>query len=880
MVLKRFFSLFVLLFIFSSLTYATHNRAGEMYLTYIGPPPALYYKGTIITYTKTSSSAADRPTLDSVYWGDGSPRAVFVRIQKIDLGNDISKNIYEGYHTYSGNGTFIFHFEDPNRNADVINIPNSVEVPFYVETALIINPFQGQPNSTPVLTYPPIDQGCLNRIFIHNPGAFDPDGDSLSYELTVCRGANGDPIPGYTFPTASNTFDINPVTGDLTWDSPIQEGEYNVAFRINEWRNGSLIGYVTRDMQILIGSCANHPPDFFPIADTCVVAGDTLNFDVTAYDPDGNSVILTASGGPFVVANPATFTPVQLNNDTVISHFSWPTTCANVRTQPYYAQFKAQDTDTTRLVNLKSVMIRVIGLPPVNPNAVANGNIVDLTWSPPGCIGATGYRIYRRTGMYNGTIECPCDNGAPAYAGYSLIGTNSSINDTTFSDNNNGAGLSTGVQYCYLVTAVYPGGSESCATPQTCVTLKKDLPVLTNADVRTTDLLTGSVYVAWSKPTDLDTIQDPPPYQYRLYHSQDGVSFNQVAVFNDLNDTIYIDTLVNTVNFQWTYKVELYYTQNSSLVLKGSSTKASSVFLTLAPSDNRMVLSWTENVPWLNEYYEVYKKDVVSGLYNLLDTTSLQTYTDTGLVNGNTYCYYIRSIGLYSFPGYVDPILNRSQRVCGSPLDNVNPCNPNLTVQSFCSDNLNRLEWTNPNLSCADDVLKYYIYYAPSQSSTFERIDSIVVPTDTIYLHKNLSILAGCYKVTAVDSVGNESLNPLAVCVDTCRQYVLPSVFTPNNDNNNDLFHPCDSTTSSELQAKNCPPYKNVKDVEMKIYNRWGTLVFETNDKDINWDGKSKDSKTDCPEGVYYYTCRVNFYRVSGVESIQLNGYIHLIRGN
>ena len=66
----------------------------------------------------------------------------------------------------------------------------------------------------------------------------------------------------------------------------------------------------------------------------------------------------------------------------------------------------------------------------------------------------------------------------------------------------------------------------------------------------------------------------------------------------------------------------------------------------------------------------------------------------------------------------------------------------------------------------------------------------------------------------------------------------------------------------------------------MKIYNRWGTLVFETNDKDINWDGKSKDAKTDCPEGVYYYTCRVNFYRVSGVESIQLNGYIHLIRGH
>lgn len=876
--LRSFLTVIVFMLI-STGVYATHNRAGEIWVQYVGTNGSLEYKATIITYTKTSSSAADRPTLDSVYWGDGSPRAVFVRLQKIDLGNDISKNVYEGVHTYSGNGTFLIHFEDPNRNSDVINIPNSVEVPFYVETELIINPFKGI-NSSPILTYPPIDQGCLNRIFIHNPGAFDPDGDSLSYELTVCRGANGDPIPGYTFPAASVSFSMDPVTGDLTWNAPVQAGEYNVAFKIIEWRFGSEMGYVTRDMQILIGSCTNHPPEFMPRADTCIVAGDTLEFDITAYDPDGNNVILTGSGGTFAVVNPSTLTPVQLNNDTVISHFSWATNCSNVRTQPYYAQFKAQDTDTTRLVNLKSVMIRVIGLPPVNPSALANGNVVQLTWSPPGCLNAIGYRIYRRVGIYNGTIECPCENGAPAQAGYSLIGTKSSFYDTTFTDNNNGAGLATGVQYCYLITAVYPGGSESCATPQTCVTLKKDLPVLTNADVHNTDLLNGAIYVAWSKPTDLDTLQDPPPYQYRLYHSQDGIAFSQIAVFNDLNDTIFVDSLINTVNFQWTYKVELYFTQNSILVLKGSSTKATSVYLTLSPSDNRMILAWNENVPWQNEYYEIYKKDNTSGLFNLIDTTSLHSYPDTGLINGDTYCYYVRSVGLYSFPGYVDPILNRSQQVCGSPVDNVSPCNPDLTVQSFCIDNLNRLEWNNPNLTCADDVLKYFIYYAPSQSAAFELIDSVTVPGDTLYLHRNLSILAGCYKITAVDSVGNESVDPIAVCVDTCRQYVLPSVFTPNDDNNNDVFHPCDSTTSTELQLKNCPPYKNVRDVEMKIYNRWGTLVFETTDKDINWDGKSKDSKTDCPDGVYYYTCRVNFYRVTGTESVQLNGYVHLIRGN
>jgi gliding motility-associated-like protein len=108
----------------------------------------------------------------------------------------------------------------------------------------------------------------------------------------------------------------------------------------------------------------------------------------------------------------------------------------------------------------------------------------------------------------------------------------------------------------------------------------------------------------------------------------------------------------------------------------------------------------------------------------------------------------------------------------------------------------------------------------------------------------------------------------------------LPSVFTPNNDGSNDIFHPCDETTTSELQQKNCPPYKNVKSVEMKIYNRWGNLVFETTDKDVNWDGKNKDSKGDCPEGVYYYTCKVFFFRISGDEAVELHGTVQLIRGN
>ena len=143
--MKRFFKLFIffLFFIAVKNSFATHNRAGEITYKWIGATSSeLKYRVTITTYTKTTSVQADRPTLDSVYWGDSTPPEVFVRFSKVDLaGLNISVNTYVNEHTYAGNGTFVIHFTDPNRNSDVVNIPHSVNVPFYLESLLIINDF-------------------------------------------------------------------------------------------------------------------------------------------------------------------------------------------------------------------------------------------------------------------------------------------------------------------------------------------------------------------------------------------------------------------------------------------------------------------------------------------------------------------------------------------------------------------------------------------------------------------------------------------------------------------------------------------------------------------------------------------------------------------
>lgn len=865
---------------------ATHNRAGEITYRWLG---GYKYEITITTYTKTSSRQADRQSLDSVYFGDGSPPAVFTRDSKIDLDPsvDISINTYTEEHTYSGSGTYLIHFTDPNRNEGVKNIPNSVYVPFYLETQLTINANTGLANNSPVLTYPPIDRGCVNRIFVHNANAYDPDGDSLSYELVPCGGQNGQPIPGYFYPPAPVRFDINPITGDVTWDSPQDTGEFNVAFHIIQWRRGLRVGYVRRDMQILIGRCNNLPPVITALSDTCILAGDTLTFNVTAIDPNRNIVGLSASGGPFVVSNRATFVPIINNNDTVVSRFNWITTCGNIRNQPYYAQFSAQDSPPLPeipLVSLEGRFIRVIGPAPQSLNATALGSSVILDWTAPPCANVTSYNIYRRNGPYPGTIECPCDNGVPSSTGYTLIATVSN-GVLTYTDDNNGSGLSIGIEYCYLVTAVYGnGGPEGCASTEACVRLRKDAPIITNADVTATDNTTGSVYVAWGKPTELDTVLFPGPYQYRLFHSPDlnGGNFDPtpIAVFNDLNDTVFNDQNIDTRTHGWSYRIEFYYTNAGTLTLKTTTAIASTIFLSIAPTDNRLNLSWALNVPWSNNRYDVFRLNPVTSVFDSITSVTGLTYSDTGLVNGQQYCYYIRSIGRYATTGLIDPIVNRSQQVCSTPVDNVPPCAPPLTVATDCNANTNVLTWRNPNNICSDDVLRYYIFYSPSLiNPAFELIDTTATALDTVYDHADLGITTGCYRIVAIDSVGNQTVSPLTVCVDTCRQYVLPSVFTPNGDGRNDLFHPCDSTTSDELKEKNCPPYKNVKAVNIKIYNRWGTLVYETENIDVNWDGKEQSRKQDCPDGVYFYTAKVVFYSIDEVsDPVELHGTVQLIR--
>lgn len=90
---------------------------------------------------------------------------------------------------------------DPNRNAGIVNVnpPASENIPFHIQTTYkFIDPQFGGENSTPTLLLTPIDIACVG-LFKHNPNAFDPDKDSLSYRLIVPLQGVGSQVPNYNF---------------------------------------------------------------------------------------------------------------------------------------------------------------------------------------------------------------------------------------------------------------------------------------------------------------------------------------------------------------------------------------------------------------------------------------------------------------------------------------------------------------------------------------------------------------------------------------------------------------------------------------------------------------------------------------------------------
>ena len=174
------------------------------------------------------------------------------------------------------------------RNSTISNISNPGGANMYVEGR--INNLTVSCNNSPDFTTPPVPYICSGVPFSYNHGVVDPEGDSLRYTMITPLNAAGTPLTynaGYTVTNPMNMVGaliFDPATGQMTF-TPNGPQIVAVAVRVDEYRNGVLIGSVIRDMQIVVINCSNNPP----VANApTAVSGATLNGNTFSTCPGRN----------------------------------------------------------------------------------------------------------------------------------------------------------------------------------------------------------------------------------------------------------------------------------------------------------------------------------------------------------------------------------------------------------------------------------------------------------------------------------------------------------------------------------------------------------------------------------------------------------------
>ncbi len=104
--------------------------------------------------------------------------------------------------------------------------------------------------------------------------------------------------------------------------------------------------------------------------------------------------------------------------------------------------------------------------------------------------------------------------------------------------------------------------------------------------------------------------------------------------------------------------------------------------------------------------------------------------------------------------------------------------------------------------------------------------------TDSNYIVKK----AGIYSVTISNSSGCNATDSITIVEDCINDIIIPNSFTPNGDGSNEVFNVLGSQT--EL-------YK------ILVFNRWGELIFKSEDRSLGWDGQYKGKLAQ--EGIYNY---------------------------
>lgn len=273
--MRKLYSLLVVLLV-SLAARGTHMSGGEIYWEHLG---GNQYRITLTIYRDCAGIQLDNNYDLDITSPCGSttlhvttPGGVELsQLCDLQLPNStcnggslpgIQQYVYTGVVNLPPCDSWTISWTEIYRNNAIVNLQAPGTLEMYIEG--VLNNAEGPANDSPQFTNTAIPYICLGYPISYSYGAFDPEGDSLSYEFIGARVGGANPIayvPPFTGAEPITGITLDPATGLVNFTLN-QAGNWVVVVQVNEYDSlGNLIGTIMRDMQFVAYPCSNVPPD-------------------------------------------------------------------------------------------------------------------------------------------------------------------------------------------------------------------------------------------------------------------------------------------------------------------------------------------------------------------------------------------------------------------------------------------------------------------------------------------------------------------------------------------------------------------------------------------------------------------------------------------
>jgi gliding motility-associated-like protein len=255
------------------------------------------------------------------------------------------------------------------------------------------------------------------------------------------------------------------------------------------------------------------------------------------------------------------------------------------------------------------------------------------------------------------------------------------------------------------------------------------------------------------------------------------------------------------------------------------SNKVPSVIdnVTSVVTENSVELTWLQDPTFTPETYTIYR--VINNIARSAGTSTTPNFTDNSYITGEHYCYQIE---------YKD--------VCGKQSPRSAVVCPIEMTGELEKDNEIALSWSAYN-GWAIGVDHYQVEKYATDGSLVDAVNNGLATTYTDPVSSSAEQIY-IYRVHAISADG--AVLPLPSISNA-----ITIIKNPN------LSHPTAFVPGSQIEDNQTfRVFGNYIDTfELRIFNRWGELLFESFDKDQGWDGMYNGQRM--PEGTYVFMVKI-----------------------